>query len=269
MDWFSSLFLWILIPLLNFGFWNYIAFNYSTDGIPPPLICPLIHHHNIRPMESGPLQFNYSSCLDNYHSLKNLVASQRSQQQRQQILSEQYALKLTPMNALLFEQFKGDELAKVKSPNPVTIISKPDDQPCNTYAEVTSSVKMSVKSCVAVAWTHTQQHTQYLQRYNLDAKKTGRALNFSAPKTSGIFRNVAKKKGRMALAEKLNPLLKHLDDIERTWVQILAARGIHAGDDIVLMVVNDGEFDLYLNFACSCRAHGIPLHNVVVVCASA
>jgi hypothetical protein len=261
MEWLSDLFLWILLPLLNFGLWNYLAFNFYTDGLPPPLACPVIHH--IRPMESGPLQFNYSYCsFHTSHPTKTLMATQ-------QIIPENYSLQFTAFNSHTFEQFKGDEMAKLKSPNPVTILSKPLDERCNTYAEVPSSVKMSVKSCVAVAWTHTQQHTQYLQRYNLDAKKTGRTLNQSSPKTSGVFRNVAKKKGRMALIEKLNPLLKHLGDVERTWVQLLAARGIHPGDDIVLMVLNDGEYDLYLNFACSCRAHGISLHNVVVVCASA
>jgi hypothetical protein len=33
-------------------------------------------------------------------------------------------------------------------------------------------------------------------------------------------------------------------------------------------VTNDGQMDLFMNFACSCRYHSIPLDNIVVFGAS-
>ena len=33
-------------------------------------------------------------------------------------------------------------------------------------------------------------------------------------------------------------------------------------------VTNDGQMDLFMNFACSCRSHSIPLDNIVVFGAS-
>jgi hypothetical protein len=268
MDWFQYFLLWVVFPLGNFFLWKYIAYNYPASGIPPPLQveCSASHSSlNSQPMESGPLQFNYSYCetyqTTNLHTLPT-----------QLILNDndEHPLKINFLSSESFENFKGNELARVKSPVPlVTIISNEQTHQCESYANMASSMKLNVKSCVGIALTKGEQATPYLQRFNSDAKKTGRPLNRITPKTSGIFRHVAKKKGRTALAQKFSPLLKHLPSIEKTWTQLLDARGIQPGDDLVLMVVNDGEIDLFLNFACSCRAHGIPLHNVMVICASA
>lgn len=268
-DWFRYLLIWALFPFLNFLLWNYIGSNQSFLSSPPApssqFSCPPIPRTNINlpPIESGPLKFNYSYC-QRYQSFSRSVSSSLSQP----ILPLDYSLSVTHLDPQKFEQFKGNELAHLKSPAPVSIISRPNDQ-CSQYAEVPSSTKLSVKSCVGIAWSSTIQQSQYLQRFNSDTKKTGRVLDVTTPKTSGIFRNVAKKRGRMALSEKLYPLFNHLDPIEKFWSKLLAARGIFPGHDIVLMVVNDGEIDLFLNFACSCRHHGISLHNVMVICASA
>ena len=37
---------------------------------------------------------------------------------------------------------------------------------------------------------------------------------------------------------------------------------------MTVMVVNEGEIDLYLNFACSCRLHDISMKNVIVFAGS-
>ncbi len=34
------------------------------------------------------------------------------------------------------------------------------------------------------------------------------------------------------------------------------------------MVVNEGEIDLYMNFACSCKLHNISLSNVIIFAGS-
>lgn len=50
--------------------------------------------------------------------------------------------------------------------------------------------------------------------------------------------------------------------------QLLLERNIPKGGDVVVMVVNAGEMDLFMNFACSCRLHNISLNNVLVFAAS-
>jgi hypothetical protein len=259
MEWKSTL-IWTILSLLHVLFWKYLGETYGIDH-PPPLECPIVVSPII-PAAAGPLQFNYTYC-----SLYPPIKLQLPRPE-QKYLAVNYSLTYSQTHPERFENFKGEELAKIKSPSPIIIVSKPKDK-CVTYAELIGSAKSSVKSCVGIAWSESQQNTEYLQRFNIDAKKTGRLLHQTTPKTSGMFRHVAKKKGRTALSDKFSPLLKHLDDIETLWVKLLEARGIFPGDDIIVMVVNDGEFDLYLNWACSCRAHGISLHNAVVVTASA
>jgi hypothetical protein len=48
----------------------------------------------------------------------------------------------------------------------------------------------------------------------------------------------------------------------------LDSRMIVVGSDVVVTVVNQGEMDLFLNFACSCRQHGISLSNFLVFAGS-
>ena len=48
----------------------------------------------------------------------------------------------------------------------------------------------------------------------------------------------------------------------------LQANGVKEGDDLVVMVINQGEIDLFLNFACSCKLHNISLSNVMVFAGS-
>jgi hypothetical protein len=84
---------------------------------------------------------------------------------------------------------------------------------------------------------------------------------------AGHFRRVPKIKGFARVYEKLHPFLQNLDGPDGMVVQLrkkFAAHGIKAGDDVVMMVVNQGEIDLFLNFACSCRVHGLSLKGMLV-----
>ena len=48
----------------------------------------------------------------------------------------------------------------------------------------------------------------------------------------------------------------------------LLENGVNAGDDIMVMVVNEGEIDLYLNFICSCKQNKINMKKILVFAAS-
>ena len=65
--------------------------------------------------------------------------------------------------------------------------------------------------------------------------------------------------GRDRLADKLAPLLASVTEIESMMSDLLQHMHLlpHTGEDVVVMVVNDGELDLFFNFACSLRTYGL------------
>ena len=81
---------------------------------------------------------------------------------------------------------------------------------------------------------------------------------------TGFFDKVASDVGRMKLAENMVSLLSHLSSLEIAISNRLHERSLVPGDDVVVMVVNAGEMDLFANFACSCRVNNISMRNVVV-----
>jgi len=94
------------------------------------------------------------------------------------------------------------------------------------------------------------------------------ALNGNTTRPAGHFRRVPKERGFQRILEKMGPFLKNFTGIKKTLLDKLKQRGIKKGDDVVVMVVNEGETDLFLNFACSCKLHGIDLRKVLVFAGS-
>jgi hypothetical protein len=85
---------------------------------------------------------------------------------------------------------------------------------------------------------------------------------------AGLYMKIPQWKGRARVIEKMGPLLLEWGPVTSQLDSKLTSRGIKAGDDVTVMVVNEGEIDLYLNFACSCQQHGISTNNVVVFAGS-
>jgi hypothetical protein len=85
---------------------------------------------------------------------------------------------------------------------------------------------------------------------------------------SGFFSKPGNLKGRKRFAEKLKPLLASLEEVEKEMDELLLERGIRRGDDVVVMVLNEGEMDLFMNFVCSCHLHNISLEKIIVFSAS-
>lgn len=76
-------------------------------------------------------------------------------------------------------------------------------------------------------------------------------------------------KGRKRLKEKIVPLILHFDEIVSRVRTKLRGNGLGPGDDVTVMTLNDGELDLFLNYACSCAAHNVSLSTTMVFSASA
>lgn len=106
------------------------------------------------------------------------------------------------------------------------------------------------------------------KKLEAEAKSLGNAShNLHHLRPAGHFRRVPKVKGFARVVEKLQPFLRHLDGSQGMAAQLqqkLNSHNVTRGDDLVVMVVNEGEVDLYLNFACSCRLHNISLSNMLV-----
>ena len=106
------------------------------------------------------------------------------------------------------------------------------------------------------------------KRLEAESKGLGDVLlNADHKRPAGHFRRVPKIKGFARVYEKLYPFLRNLEGPGGMNEQLkskLEVNGVKAGDDVVMMVVNEGEIDLFLNFACSCRLHGISLRGMLV-----
>ena len=87
----------------------------------------------------------------------------------------------------------------------------------------------------------------------------------------GLFRKVPKERGHLRTVQKLGPFVRHFDGpngINTQLKEMLDMRGFKAGSDVVVMVINEGEIDLFLNFVCSCHLHNITTSNVLVFAGS-
>jgi hypothetical protein len=96
----------------------------------------------------------------------------------------------------------------------------------------------------------------------------GNIHNIGRTRPCGFFRKVPKTRGRERILQKMKPLLQNFEEITDDLKRKVASRGLLAGDDVVILVVNEGEIDLYLNLACSCKQHNIPLNNFLIFAGS-
>eukprot|EP01033_Poteriospumella_lacustris_P013982 gene13982-9986_t len=193
-----------------------------------------------------------------------------------------------------FEKFRAQKLAsmtqdillKTYAGTDTAILHRKKDTECQTI-----DLHMSDRhpdTCLAVVFSPTLTKTNNLARIDQDIDIYG--LSISNPDPSqvdkystkftlnkhnegklwpqGFFRKVPKERGRERTKDKLGTFLKNFDEINADFEAKVASHGIKAGDDLVAMVVNEGELDLFLNFACSCQLHNISLNNVLAFAGS-
>lgn len=85
-------------------------------------------------------------------------------------------------------------------------------------------------------------------------------------RTTGFFRRVPKVNGRLRTKMKLGTLVLKYDEVQEYITNKFKSHGLLPGTDIILMAINEGEIDLFLNFVCSLNKHNINhiLSKVVV-----
>lgn len=277
-------FLWILLPVANFFVWYFYGVAQRADQVAS--ICG----------------DKMKELLD--ESLHALRAASDSECEK--ITSEQCSHKVNPIhkeaqvklvNSVEFDKYRSSYMAEndvvgiptLYSPTLDTLVFQPDKTPCQSFKH--EFLPGHGYTCMAVVYIKDTNAAYNIIRFNDDidfngikisnpdpsqidkysAKEQGIEVNDqNAGKLwpAGYFRKVPKDRGRDRTKEKLGPFLDKFVSITEQLDMRLADHNLKKGDDAVVMVVNEGEIDLFLNFACSCRLHNITLSNIIVFAGS-
>lgn len=170
-----------------------------------------------------------------------------------------------------------------------TMVFQPDETPCQSFKH--EFLPSHGYTCMAVVYIKDTNAAYNIVRFDDDIDFHGIKISNPDPSQidkysareqhiqlndhnkgklwpAGYFRKVPKDRGRARTKEKLGPFLNNFDPIVTQLDDKLATHNLKKGDDAVVMVVNEGEIDLFLNFACSCKLHNISLNNVIVFAGS-
>ena len=182
--------------------------------------------------------------------------------------------KLTGYDSRNFERYKGDHFVDINYVDKTVIVSNGDEKLCryypNPYITIKTDVSGTTATCAAVVRIKGLNAAYHQMRYDMDPKLGSILPGTSQLVPSGFFRKASILNGRVRLALKLNPLFSNMIQVEKKLLNILQSHGFmpDTNADIIVMVVNDGEMDLFINFACSCHQHGISLSKILVFAAS-
>ena len=249
-----SLLLWTVLPFIHFVFWYHVGNGASSSSSTG---CASSQHD-----QTKRIVYNYSLCAELFPHLRNSEALSFAQPSRiEQSLATTYQFDKFRMQE--FEKYKSDLLVHLSSASPKMLGLNPHGgTSCTKY--VHSYIDHKSPTCLAVVTSSSNPGSLNMIRFNRDDKKTGRTFDKVHPTPAGIFVKVASKKGRLSQRAFTGPMLQNINSIQSEILSLLKKRGLGPGSDVTLMVTNDGEIDLFLNYACSCRSHNISLHNAIV-----
>jgi hypothetical protein len=140
---------------------------------------------------------------------------------------------------------------------------------CDRYIEPLSWISRQTGSnkinCLAVVRTDVPA-SQPVIRF----KPPMPNLNDPGADGHGFFTKVTISRSRTKTAAKFRPFVENFDSLDTYVKERLSSRKFHdrGVKDLVVMVVNAGELDLFMNLACSAHKHGISLENFVVFAGS-
>lgn len=201
------------------------------------------------------------------------------------------AERLAPLekNLLLKTMSTDSSLVAVREETPVSGLLTSSSDSGNVLSAKCHSIDYSLMAhsapnCFAVVYHENRGFTYNLARVDQDIDIYGLSISVPDPSQvdeyswrfplndhnkgkfwpAGFFRKVPKIRGRERTEDKLGTFLKYFDEMNEMLEKKLLKHNIKAHDDVVVMAVNEGETDLFMNFACSCRKHGISLNNVIV-----
>ncbi len=142
-------------------------------------------------------------------------------------------------------------------------------QECNSYINPLVSMKQSV--CFAVAFVN-DNHAYNLQRIQLDEKEkleeeqeeqsqnkalTKSAKNIDSNMEYGFFDKVTKNSHRLVFNDFMRQFLSSNSAVRSYASSTLTQHSLHPGDDAIVMIVNEGEIDLFMNYVCSLHINNV------------
>ncbi len=157
-----------------------------------------------------------------------------------------------------FMEYHNRQFSSMHFPYNTLIVSN-EDKLCSQYSNVFADFSEGT-GCLAIVKTNTS-HAYNLQRFKYEP-------NIQQIQYHGFFSRTGNLKGRVRTIEKMQSMIGNLTEIEILLKTMLSSHHIYAGDEVIVMVVNDGEMDLFINFACSAHLHKIMMEKVMVFCAS-
>jgi hypothetical protein len=271
-----TIILWVILPVINFGIWFHIAQQQSMQEA----------------CDNGPLLNVIEAPTPEEVCPEGTIQNPKCELHLDPRYEKPF---LELVNTQQFDSYRSKTLASMEwADNADTLILKMNkDEECNHYLHQISAAFWERQQCFAVARVSGLAKEYNVLRFELDIDEAGLSKtseehkvarkknvnyqlnlnvhNHGHERPTGYFRKVPKVKGRDRVREKLTSFLKHFDGphgIIKQMREKLSTNGFKPGDDIVVMVVNEGEIDLYLNLACSCKMHDISMQNFMVFAAS-
>jgi len=149
-------------------------------------------------------------------------------------------------------------------------------QGCASYINPLVSIKQS--ACFAVAFVN-DKHAYNLQRIHMDEdeqheeeQEDAEALkpqvkNIDSKMEYGFFNKVAKSSHRSTFNSVMLQFLQSHSAVRSYVANTLTQHAAHPGDDVIAMVVNEGEIDLFMNYVCSLHVNNVtnPVYTAVFV----
>lgn len=169
------------------------------------------------------------------------------------------------LNGNKFQEHYNQQFADLHFPwNTLLVDNHHSSKNCRKISNIFVDMNTNL-SCLAIV-SATTSHSHNLARFRDPTINSFYALTQGLQ--TGFFIRPGNSKGRVRFVEKMDPLIRHLKEITNTISKMLLKRNLLPGADIVVMVVNDGEMDLFINFACSCLLHDINMNNMLVFAGS-
>ena len=224
---------WICLPLVNFMFWLSVGIFIGRSN----------------------------DCSDeNRKSISNIVSHILPQSSVHPDPTSIHIANIATKNLMKYRQ---DRLVHLNFQFETLSVSRQSDaSACVRYAQLLESHVQT--DCNAVVFQRTLPHSLNILRLSSNH-------SLPTPKVlvgSGFFGRTGNAKGRRRFIEKFNPLLQQLDEVSDYIRRLLDGNGVARGGDVTVIVVNDGQMDLFLNYACSCHYHNISLSNTLVFATS-
>lgn len=271
---------YVILPVINYFFWLYYSRGQSILSAPLSQNCPT----PIPIVVDTPCK--NSSSIHEHRRLDETNKDFCDHSQYSQSIPSLESIFSESMTAYKFEQ-----LARMRYPTYTSLLNYHPNTKCISYVNPHVSQKhISQKegSCLAVVAAQGVDTSLNLLRfdkgprwgmmsYNVSEEeinpdcKTHKCSTSLRYMPTGFFTKVGSEKGRQRLKEKMGPFLRLLGKVRGLVLNRLKLSGFlpNTGQDITVMVANEGELDLLLNFACSCRQNNISMANVLVFAGSA